>query len=110
MTTKAGLDRRMHPQLARWFRQTFQEFTHAQLLCVPAVLDQRSILLTSPTGSGKTLAGFLGVFDYLLRTIDQGGSLAGVQCIYVSPLRALAYDIEKNLRAPIAGIGLEKQL
>jgi len=101
---------RLHPRLARWFSGTFPGFTDAQLLCVPAVLDRQSILLTSPTGSGKTLAGFLGVFDYLLRRLEQGQSLHGVQCIYVSPLRALAYDIEKNLRGPLAAMGLEKQL
>src|SRR5207249_4445070 len=87
----------------------------------PAVLERQSILLTSPTGSGKTLAGFLGVFDFLLRETDQGRDIPlrrlrasqrdapiSVQCIYVSPLRALAYDIEKNLRAPIMGMGPEK--
>src|SRR5213078_2165332 len=101
---------RLHPRLARWFRETFTAFTHAQLLCIPAVLDRQSILLTSPTGSGKTLAGFLGVFDFLLRKLENGESLDGVQCIYISPLRALAYDIEKNLRAPIAGMGLNNEL
>ena len=101
---------RLHPHLARWFREAFVAFTHAQLLCVPAVLDGQSILLTSPTGSGKTLAGFLGVFDFLLRKIDSHDPFDGVQCIYVSPLRALAYDIEKNLRTPIAGMGLDKKL
>src|SRR6266403_5329687 len=101
---------RLHPRLSKWFLHTFAAFTHAQLLCVPAVLDRKSILLTSPTGSGKTLAGFLGVFDYLMSRLEQGQSLHGVQCIYVSPLRALAYDIEKNLRGPLAAMGLEKQL
>src|SRR5436305_6549196 len=119
-----GLLARLHPHLARWFGETFVSFTHAQLLCVPAALDRHSILLTSPTGSGKKLAGFLGVFDFLLRKIDkqartgavrrsrtsQRDVATGVQCIYVSPLRALAYDIEKNLRAPIAGMGLNKEL
>jgi len=100
--------KRLHPRLARWFRATYSNFTDAQLLCVPAILDRKSILLTSPTGSGKTLAGFLGVFDSLLRKLDTTTLPAGVQCIYVSPLRALAYDIEKNLRAPIAAMGLEK--
>jgi ATP-dependent Lhr-like helicase len=112
------LHRRLHPRLAKWFRDTFGSFTSAQLLCVPAVLDGRSILLTSPTGSGKTLAGFLGVFDFLLRALDKTAAsgrrtrppsragLTGVQCIYISPLRALAYDIEKNLRQPIAGMQL----
>src|ERR1700759_3952110 len=99
---------RLHPRLTNWFEKAFGEFTEAQLLCVPSVLERKSILLTSPTGSGKTLAGFLGVFDFLLRKMDRDEPLQGVQCIYVSPLRALAYDIEKNLRPPIAGMGLEK--
>jgi ATP-dependent Lhr-like helicase len=101
---------RLHPRLRDWFFASFPAFTHAQLLCVPSVLKRESILLTSPTGSGKTLAGFLGVFDSLLRELDSGGLKPGVRCVYVSPLRALAYDIEKNLRAPIAGMGLEKEL
>ena len=91
-------------------RRRIPNFTDAQLLCVPAILDRKSILLTSPTGSGKTLAGFLGVFDSLLRKLDADTLPVGVHCIYVSPLRALAYDIGKNLRAPIAGMGLEKEL
>jgi ATP-dependent Lhr-like helicase len=101
---------RLKPRLAKWFLQTFKDFTEAQLLCVPEVLQKKSILLTSPTGSGKTLAGFLGVFDDLLRRIEAGEDLAGVQCIYISPLRALAYDIEKNLRAPIAGMRMARSL
>jgi ATP-dependent helicase Lhr and Lhr-like helicase len=100
----------LHPRLRAWFFQNFHAFTQAQQLCVPVVLNRESILLTSPTGSGKTLAGFLGVFDFLLRKIDNRQSLAGVQCIYVSPLRALAYDIEKNLRAPIVGMKLENDV
>ena len=104
------LYKRLHPRLRRWFRKSYSTFTHAQLLCVPAILEHKSILLTSPTGSGKTLAGFLGVFDFLLRKLDDKTLRPAVQCIYVSPLRALAYDISKNISAPIAGIGLEKEL
>src|SRR5438874_5808242 len=107
---ESSLPVRLHPRLRDWFFASFPAFTHAQLLCVPSVLKRESILLTSPTGSGKTLAGFLGVFDSLLRELDSGGLKPGVRCVYVSPLRALAYDIEKNLRAPIAGMGLEKEL
>ncbi|MEY2563650.1 MAG: ATP-dependent helicase Lhr and Lhr-like helicase [Verrucomicrobiota bacterium] len=106
----ASLTKRLHPRLERWFAQTYPAFTHAQLLCVPAILDRKSILLTSPTGSGKTLAGFLGVFDYVLRKLDGGTLETAVQCIYVSPLRALAYDIGKNVLAPIKGMGLEKEV
>lgn len=102
--------RRLHPRLARWFRATFKEFTEAQLLAVPSILARESILLTSPTGSGKTLAGFLGVFDHVLRELDAGTLAPSVQCIYVSPLRALTYDISKNLRGPIDGMGLDKSL
>jgi ATP-dependent Lhr-like helicase len=104
------LHKRLHPRLAKWFRTTYSNFTDAQLRCVPAILNRESILLTSPTGSGKTLAGFLGVFDFLLRKLDDGTLSRSVFCIYVSPLRALAYDIGKNLRAPIVGMGLEKDL
>ncbi len=110
VTTNKALFRRLHPRLARWFRATYGSFTEAQLLCVPSILEQKSILLTSPTGSGKTLAGFLGVFDYLLRALEAGDLSLGVRCLYVSPLRALTYDIGKNLRAPIAGLGLEKEI
>jgi ATP-dependent Lhr-like helicase len=105
-----SLRERLHPRLRDWFFASFPGFTHAQLLCVHSVLNHESILLTSPTGSGKTLAGFLGVFDSLLRDLESNGLNPGVRCIYVSPLRALAYDIEKNLRGPIAGMGLEKEL
>ena len=101
---------RLHPRLASWFADAYPNFTHAQRLCVPAILERQSILLTSPTGSGKTLAAFLGIFDALLRKLDDDSLSRTVQCIYVSPLRALAYDIGKNVRAPILGMGLEKKL
>lgn len=109
-STPRALERRLHPRLAKWFGENFARFTHAQLLAVPAVLDRKSILLTSPTGSGKTLSAFLGIFDALLRKLDADALSASVQCIYVSPLRALAYDIGKNIRAPIIGMELEKKL
>ncbi|MEY2578969.1 MAG: ATP-dependent helicase Lhr and Lhr-like helicase [Verrucomicrobiota bacterium] len=109
-STSRALRRRLHPRLAQWIGENFPDFTHAQLLAVPAILDRKSILLTSPTGSGKTLAGFLAIFDALLRKLDEGTLTSTVQCIYVSPLRALAYDIGKNIRAPIIGMGLEKKL
>src|SRR3979409_550381 len=109
-STPRALGRRLHPQLAQWFGENFPDFTHAQLLAVPAILDRKSILLTSPTGSGKTLAGFLAIFDALLMKLDAGSLTSTVQCIYVSPLRALAYDIGKNIRAPIVGMGIEKKV
>src|ERR1043165_8193923 len=97
--TSAALQKQLHPKLRRWFKSTYPNFTHAQLLAGQAILPLESILLTSPTGSGKTLAGFLGIFDSLLRKLDAGTLSSAVQCVYVSPLRALAYDIGKNVRA-----------
>jgi ATP-dependent helicase Lhr and Lhr-like helicase len=109
-TTDEKLFAALHPRLAAWFHSTYQRFTDAQLRCVPSILERQSILLTSPTGSGKTLAGFLGLFDHLLRALEAGRLSLGVRCLYVSPLRALTYDISKNLRAPIQAMGLEKEL
>ncbi|MGH8092617.1 MAG: DEAD/DEAH box helicase [Chthoniobacterales bacterium] len=110
ITSGKALLRQLHPRLARWFAATFRDFTDAQLRCIPWILKRESILLTSPTGSGKTLAAFLGIFDDLLRKIEGGTLSLGVHCLYVSPLRALTYDIGKNLRAPIAGMNLETEL
>jgi ATP-dependent Lhr-like helicase len=110
VATQEALFVRLHSRLANWFRYTYGSFTDAQLRCVPSILERESILLTSPTGSGKTLAGFLGVFDDLVRQLDLGRLSLGVHCLYISPLRALTYDIGKNLRAPIVGMGLEKEL
>ncbi|HEY3662162.1 MAG TPA: DEAD/DEAH box helicase [Chthoniobacterales bacterium] len=110
VASQKALFKRLHPRLADWFRATYGSFTDAQLRCVPSILERKSILLTSPTGSGKTLAGFLGVFDDFLRRLDAGKLSLGVHCLYISPLRALTYDIGKNLREPISGMGLEKEL
>ncbi len=91
----------LHPTIATWFRQRHKAFSHAQQLAIPKVVRQESILLSSPTGSGKTLAGFLGVLHYLFEQQSCGLS-SGVCAIYVSPLRALTYDIEKNLLNPLS--------
>lgn len=80
--------------------------TEAQELTLPHILAGRSVLLSSPTGSGKTLAGFLGVLDQLAHEHEAGSLREGIHAVYVSPLRALTYDIEKNLRAPLEGAGL----
>ncbi len=98
---------RLHPRVAAWFRRTYQHFTPAQRLCIPAILDGKSVLLSSPTGSGKTLAGFLGIIDFLVRHEPAAGS---IYAIYISPLRSLTYDIQKNLSRPLQEMGLETQI
>ncbi len=97
---------RLEPRIAKWFRRKFRTFTDAQLRSIPAILERRNILLTSPTGSGKTLAGFLGIIDTLAREAAAGRKWQGIQALYISPLRALAYDIEKNLAGPLRDLKL----
>ena len=98
----------LHPQLSAWFSTKLGVPTDAQAQAVPHILAGRSVLLSSPTGSGKTLAGFLGVLDHLIRQHETGGLVNGIYAVYVSPLRALTHDIEKNLAAPLAGIGMSE--
>lgn len=96
----------LHPRLQKWIRESFGKLTEAQELTLPHIMAGRSVLLSSPTGSGKTLAGFLGILDHLVRVHEAGGLGDRIQAIYVSPLRALTYDIQKNLMEPLAGMGL----
>ncbi|MEN3942337.1 DEAD/DEAH box helicase [Prosthecobacter sp. SYSU 5D2] len=96
----------LHPSLQAWIASSFGHLTQAQELTLPHILAGRSVLLSSPTGSGKTLAGFLGILDHLLREHDAGTLGNCIRAIYISPLRALTYDIQKNLMAPLEGMGL----
>ncbi len=102
---EAELIASLHPQLGAWFRRRFGRLSPAQLLAVPEILAGRSTLISSPTGSGKTLAAFLGVFDALAQARDSRALPSGIVAVYVSPLRALAYDLEKNLRQPLDELG-----
>ena len=88
-----------------WFERTFPEPTPVQERGWPAIASGEHALLLAPTGSGKTLAAFLWALDRLVTEPVQD---AAERCrvLYISPLRALAVDVEKNLRAPLAGIGL----
>jgi ATP-dependent helicase Lhr and Lhr-like helicase len=95
----------LHPELSRWFRKRFGAFAPGQRVAVPEVIHGHSVLLSSPTGSGKTLAAFLGVFNYLATLRDARALPNGIVAIYVSPLRALAYDIRKNLQQPLEELG-----
>lgn len=96
----------LHPKIARWVSATFGSLTQAQELTLPHILAGRTVLLSSPTGSGKTLAGFLGVLDHLMRLHEAGRLPQGTCAMYVSPLRALTYDIRKNLTPALEGVGL----
>ena len=89
-------------QTRAWFERTFVEPTPAQALGWPAIASGGHTLIQAPTGSGKTLAAFLYGIDRLHPEPGQG-----LRLLYVSPLKALNYDIERNLRGPLAGLRSE---
>jgi len=91
-----------HPTVASWFRDTLGEPSPPQQQGWPAIAAGQHVLIAAPTGSGKTLAAFLHALDGLLQ---QGPNLpATLQVVYVSPLRALANDVQKNLQQPLAAL------
>ena len=93
-----------HPTIAAWFASRFASPTPAQAQAWPAIQAGRHTLIAAPTGSGKTLAAFLAAIDALLRQGLEGGLADATQVVYVSPLKALSNDIQRNLEAPLAGI------
>jgi ATP-dependent Lhr-like helicase len=94
-----------HPAVAAWFERSFKAPTAAQAQAWPAILAGQHVLISAPTGSGKTLAAFLAAIDGLVRQGLAGGLQDQTQIVYVSPLKALSNDIERNLQVPLAGIG-----
>jgi ATP-dependent Lhr-like helicase len=93
-----------HPAVAEWFDRSFAAPTPAQAEAWPAINRGRHTLIAAPTGSGKTLAAFLAAIDALVRQGLDGGLADETQVVYVSPLKALSNDIQRNLEAPLAGI------
>jgi ATP-dependent helicase Lhr and Lhr-like helicase len=93
-----------HPITARWFRAVFDAPTAPQVEGWPAIARGESTLILAPTGTGKTLAAFLWCIDKLMmRTPPEAKH--GCRVVYLSPLKALAADVERNLRSPLVGIG-----
>jgi ATP-dependent Lhr-like helicase len=93
----------LSPATRAWFEAAFQKPTDAQARAWPAIVQGKSTLLLAPTGSGKTIAAFLCAIDRLLFS-EEPEKNARCRVLYVSPLKALAVDIERNLRAPLIGI------
>jgi ATP-dependent Lhr-like helicase len=90
------------PDVRNWFERSFEAPTPAQEQAWPAIATGEHVLISAPTGSGKTLAAFLWGLDRLAREPADHTRL-----VYVSPLKALAYDVDRNLRAPLKGIGAD---
>src|SRR5499426_897927 len=93
-----------HPAVAAWFERSFAAPTAAQAQAWPALQAGRHVLIAAPTGSGKTLAAFLAAIDGLVRQGLEGKLKDETQVVYVSPLKALSNDIQRNLAVPLAGI------
>ena len=92
-----------HPVTARWFREVFEEPTLPQTEGWPAIAKGESTLILAPTGTGKTLTAFLWCLDKLMLR-EPAEKPQGCRVVYISPLKALAVDVERNLRSPLAGI------
>ncbi|MET0658168.1 MAG: DEAD/DEAH box helicase, partial [Steroidobacteraceae bacterium] len=93
-----------HPAVSNWFDTAFAGPTPAQADAWPAIQAGQDVLIAAPTGSGKTLAAFLAAIDALVRLSIEGQLRNETHVIYVSPLKALSNDVQKNLVAPLSGI------
>jgi ATP-dependent Lhr-like helicase len=93
-----------HPIVQEWFLTKFGSPTEPQIAGWPAILRGEPTLISAPTGSGKTLSAFLVCIDKLLRAAIEGRLAAHTHVVYISPLKALSNDIQKNLDAPLAEI------
>jgi len=93
-----------HPLIAKWFAERFGPPTEAQAQGWPAILQRKDTLIAAPTGSGKTLAAFLAALDGLIREGLSGTLPDQCRVLYVSPLKALSNDIQRNLEIPLAEI------
>ncbi len=100
---------RFHPIIAEWFRARFGSPTDVQARSWPAIAPGDDVLIAAPTGSGKTLAAFLSCLDALFKQALAGGLEDRTQVVYVSPLKALSNDIQKNLHEPLAEISERAQ-
>jgi ATP-dependent Lhr-like helicase len=94
----------LHPIIADWFRTKYSEVTEAQSMAVPVIHRREGVLVSSPTGSGKTLTAFLSIINELTLLASDGRLEDKIYAVYVSPLKALANDINENLLKPLEEI------
>ena len=92
----------MQPLVSTWFNERFNGLTEPQSRAIPVIHRRENVLVSSPTGSGKTLTAFMSIIDELTRYANEGTLEERVYCIYISPLKALANDVNRNLNTPLA--------
>src|SRR6266852_1741101 len=100
---------RFSPSTRAWFEATFPAPTPAQEQGWEAISEGSHTLILAPTGSGKTLAAFLWALDRLMTAPPPSQEGRRLRVLYVSPLKALTYDVERNLRSPLAGVAREAE-
>jgi ATP-dependent Lhr-like helicase len=92
------------PAVREWVIETFGALTPPQAAAIPAIHDGEHVLISAPTGTGKTLAAFLAVLSELVAAHEGGRLSDGIHAVYISPLRALGADVQRNLERPLAEI------
>lgn len=102
--TGSGALSQFLPAVQDWFTQEIGEPSPPQTQAWPHIVNGENVLIHAPTGSGKTLAAFLASINRLFSTVKAGQKRTGVETLYISPLKALNNDIERNLRQPLSGI------
>ncbi|HNF86425.1 MAG TPA: DEAD/DEAH box helicase, partial [bacterium] len=100
----ASIPQNFHPAIARWFVREYRQPTEVQSQAWEAIVEKKHTLIAAPTGSGKTLAGFLAIVNDLVIEGLERGLPQETRIVYVSPLKALSNDIEKNLQRPLQAI------
>ncbi|MGC8645691.1 MAG: ATP-dependent helicase [Thermoplasmata archaeon] len=103
-TTEYNLENFLDPIVLEWFTSKYREFTTAQKVGIPLIHQRKNVIISSPTGTGKTLSGFLVIINELFLLAKQNRLEDKIYCVYVSPLKALANDIHRNLEVPLAEI------
>ena len=94
----------LDPLIQRWFNSKYNSITEPQRKAIPLIHERKNVLVSSPTGTGKTLTGFLSVINELFNLSRENKLEDRIYCLYISPLKALANDINKNLNSPIEEI------
>lgn len=92
----------MEPLISTWFNERFDTLTEPQAKAIPEIHKRKNVLVSSPTGSGKTLTAFTSIINELTRYASEGRLEERIYCVYISPLKALANDVNRNLNTPLA--------
>lgn len=90
--------------VAQWFNNKYSDLSEPQRKAIPLIHDKKNVLVSSPTGTGKTLTGFLSIINELFKKARNNELEEKIYCVYISPLKALANDINKNLNEPLSEI------